>query len=110
MTEDDELVLILNWSSLDDQSIDDRLSWLRNSLIAGQDWGYCIEKSTCVIKNTESSILYKLTWFTPGQQRELTASEIRDVYQNSNNNDIHVTSDDISEWIGFTNLPTKARR
>ena len=65
---DDSGVLILDWSRLTPDEINDRLDWLRKSLVAGEDWGYCEEYLTCVLKNQEASTMYKFGWFESGNQ------------------------------------------
>lgn len=67
--DDDEDVLILDWHRLSSSEINERLDWLRRSANPGSDWGYCGELFTCVLKNPEISVLYKLRWFESGQQR-----------------------------------------
>ena len=64
--------LILDWAGLDSQQIADRLEWLKDTLAPGVDWGYSPEILTCVLMNQQASVLYKMTWFSPGQQTEIT--------------------------------------
>ena len=63
-----EETLVLDWTRLSPDDIKDRIMWLRQSLIAGKDWGYCEEAATCVIMNAESAMMYRLRWFESGQQ------------------------------------------
>lgn len=65
----DSGVLMLDWSELTPNEIDERLQWMRRSLISGEDWGYCQEYMTCVLKNLEASTMYKLVWFESGRQK-----------------------------------------
>ena len=70
MTE--ERPFILDWYRLSEDQIEDRLSWLRTSLEAGKDWGYCPEALTCVLMTSDASVLYRMTWFTSdGEQEEV---------------------------------------
>lgn len=66
--DDNNETLVIDWSKLDPTDIEDRISWLRQSLVAGQDWGYCEEAMTCVIMNTAAAMMYRLRWFEAGQQ------------------------------------------
>ena len=65
----DNGILILDWSVLTSDEINERLDWMRKSLLPGQDWGYCQEYMTCVLKTLEASTMYKLTWFESGRQK-----------------------------------------
>ena len=67
--DDNSGVLILDWSVLAPDEIDERLQWMRRSLIAGEDWGYCQEYMTCMLKTLEASTMYKLVWFESGRQK-----------------------------------------
>ena len=55
--------LVLDWSSLDSANIDARITWLRDMLEPGKDWGYSPEIRVCVLMSNTASMLYKLTWF-----------------------------------------------
>lgn len=66
---DGEGALVLDWHRLSGDEITERLDWLRRSAEPGEDWGYCAELLTCVLKNPETSMLYRLRWFESGQQR-----------------------------------------
>ena len=68
MPVDPEEVLILDWSKLTSEQIFERISWLRETLTAGTDWGYCEEAMTCVIMNSGSAMMYRLRWFESGNQ------------------------------------------
>ena len=67
--DDDTGELILDWSSLTSDEMDDRLQWMRTSLIPGEDWGYCQEYLACVLKTPEASTMYKLAWVELGRQK-----------------------------------------
>lgn len=60
--------LILDWSRLGTEQIEERIGWLRETLIPGEDWGYCNELVTCVLQTPSASMLYRLRWFETGQQ------------------------------------------
>ena len=75
---EEETVLIIDWSGLSPDNISDRINWLRNSLVAGNDWGYCEEAMTCVIMNRESSSLYKLRWFETDNQKLIKKPSLLD--------------------------------
>jgi hypothetical protein len=66
--DDADKLLILDWSRLSPDDIHERINWLRDSLVAGKDWGYCEEIFTCVLMNDESAALYRLRWFLPEGQ------------------------------------------
>jgi hypothetical protein len=62
-------VLLLDWHKLTPDEINERIDWLRHSLDAGTDWGYCEELLTCALKTTAASMLYKLRWFESEGQK-----------------------------------------
>jgi len=71
-------ILILDWKNLPPSDITERIDWLRRSLTAGEDWGYCEELLTCVIKTPEASMLYKLRWFENGSQKLINRPTMMD--------------------------------
>jgi hypothetical protein len=62
MTEQTDRVLIMDWSDLSRDQIVDRINWLRTSMVAGTDWGFCEELSTCVLFNDDVALMYKMAW------------------------------------------------
>lgn len=62
MVDQTDKALIMDWSDLSRDQIVDRINWLRTSMIAGTDWGFCEELSTCVLFNAETALMYKLAW------------------------------------------------
>ena len=71
----EDSVLVLDWSRLEPEQIDRRITWLRESLTAGEDWGYSTEVRTCVLMNSQASMLYKLVWFEPNKQELIDRPE-----------------------------------
>jgi len=68
MIEHLDAYLVLQWDHLTTNEMQHRIDWLRNNLVAGDDWGFCKERLTCVIKNEAASFMYKLRWFEPNNQ------------------------------------------
>ena len=65
---DNTEVLILDWTNLSFEQRNDRIEWLRHTMEAGKDWGYCEAAVTCVIMNIEAACMYRLRWFEAGNQ------------------------------------------
>lgn len=68
MDADHEETLVLDWSKLEPAQITSRIEWLRETLSAGNDWGYCEELMSCVIMNSDAAVMYRLRWFENGNQ------------------------------------------
>ncbi len=79
MLEDSNDRLVLDWSALRNEQKEDRINWLRTSLVAGKDWGYCDELDTCVILNQDASILYQMAWFEPNRQVKIEKPKLLDI-------------------------------
>jgi hypothetical protein len=76
-------ILILDWNKLSKNDINERIDWLRRSLDAGEDWGYCEELLTCVLKNQAAATLYKLRWFENGSQKIIDKPTMMDTTRQS---------------------------
>lgn len=59
----DDRFLILDWATLPPENIAERIEWLRNNLAAGDEWGYCEELQTCLLKTKEAVFHYKIRWY-----------------------------------------------
>ena len=59
---------VLDWQHLTFEEREERIEWLRASLTAGEDWGYCAELNVCVLKTIDATALYRLRWFTADGQ------------------------------------------
>ena len=69
---ENESVFIIDWSELPPDDRLKRLNWCKSTLSAPADWGYCIEHSTLVLKNSTATTMYRLVWFDdPNVAREL---------------------------------------
>jgi len=61
--------LFLLWGNLSFDEMQERIDWLRDNLLAGDDWVFCSERKTLVLKNESSAFLYKIRWFEVGKQQ-----------------------------------------
>lgn len=77
-TTDIDSPFLLDWRLLEPDQKDERIEWLRVSLTAGEDWGYCDEMNICVLKTSQATVMYRLRWFTPGGQEIQKISSIDD--------------------------------
>ena len=60
---DQEQSMIIDWRDLPSDECVERIEWCRSNLSAPEDWGYCEEFKTLVLKNTSSVLQYKMCWF-----------------------------------------------
>jgi hypothetical protein len=72
---------ILDWKFLSTEEMQDRIDWLRASLEAGEDWGFCRENKVCVLKTSTANTLYRLRWFD--KNTEIDTSNVK--YDNDYN-------------------------
>ena len=73
-----EQIWVLDWQHLDDWEAMERVEWLRENLVAGEDWGVCNDPRMCVLKTESAGLLYRMRWFD-GSQSRLDAQDIRTV-------------------------------
>ena len=73
-----EQIWVLDWQHLDDWEAMERVEWLRENLVAGEDWGVCNDPRMCVLKTESAGVLYRMRWFD-GSQSRLDAQDIRTV-------------------------------
>jgi len=71
-----EQIVVLDWGQLDDLEAMERVEWLRENLIAGEDWGVCNGPRMCVLKTESAGMLYRMRWFD-GTQSRLNAQDIK---------------------------------
>ena len=71
-----EQIWVLDWQHLDDWEAMERVEWLRENLVAGEDWGVCNDPRMCVLKTESAGLLYRMRWFD-GSQSRLDAQDIR---------------------------------
>ena len=71
-----EQIWVLDWQHLDDWEAMERVEWLRENLVAGEDWGVCNDPRMCVLKTESAGVLYRMRWFD-GSQSRLDAQDIR---------------------------------
>ena len=70
-----EQIWVLDWRNLDDWEAMERVEWLRENLLAGEDWGVCNDPRMCVLKTEVAGVLYRMRWFD-GTQSRLDAQDI----------------------------------
>jgi uncharacterized protein YodC (DUF2158 family) len=70
-----EQIVVLDWQHLDDWEAMERVEWLRENLVAGEDWGVCNNPRMCVLKTESAGMLYRMRWFD-GTQSRLNAQDI----------------------------------
>ena len=58
-----EQVWVLDWQRLSDEDALERVRWLRDNLVVGQDWGVCNDPRMCVLMNVAAGVMYRLRWF-----------------------------------------------
>jgi len=62
-----EQIWVLDWRRLDDWEAKERVEWLRENLVAGEDWGVCNDPRMCVLKTESAGVLYRMRWFDGSQ-------------------------------------------